>query len=330
MRLVFLDITCPKPYDLETLKNEPLGGTEATVIRVAEGLANRGHDVTVFQHNREADGTGQARYVSLDAIDDDRYHLPDAVIALRKTQLIPFIKEKWKGKSKLYLWAHDYNQQDFVKDYGVLHNSGVKILGVSQTHKTAIIDALLTQIEGIKGVTVGHIYNPIPDLEPGEICNLNKLVYFSSPHKGLDRAIELTGKLQKHIPGMRLHIANPGYMPDSKNSADYVINHGALPHHKMMELLEDAFCVFHPNYVFPETFGLVYAEANALGVPALTHPIGATREVITGCRSQLVNCRDDEAVIKTIQAWREKRPEVKANPAFSLNNVINQWEGELE
>ena len=47
MRVVIFDPITPKPYSLQTLKCEPMGGTEATVVRVAERL-----DAVVVQHNR--------------------------------------------------------------------------------------------------------------------------------------------------------------------------------------------------------------------------------------------------------------------------------------
>ena len=47
MHMLFIDPVTPKPYSTETLRNQPLGGTEATVVRVAEYL-----DAIVVQHNR--------------------------------------------------------------------------------------------------------------------------------------------------------------------------------------------------------------------------------------------------------------------------------------
>jgi len=79
------------------------------------------------------------------------------------------------------------------------------------------------------------------------------------------------------------------------------------------------------NRVFAETFGLVLAESNAVGTPVLTHPLGAAPEVL-GTAEQLIDTTDVEAVIQRIMAWRDgQRPVVKANPAFYLSNVANEW-----
>jgi hypothetical protein len=52
-RILFVDVTCPRPYDGNTLETEPQGGSESTLTRVAEALARQGDVVRVAQHNRD-------------------------------------------------------------------------------------------------------------------------------------------------------------------------------------------------------------------------------------------------------------------------------------
>jgi glycosyltransferase involved in cell wall biosynthesis len=151
----------------------------------------------------------------------------------------------------------------------------------------------------------------------------NKLIYFSSPHKGLERTLALFPKLRAH--GFTLSIANPGYLPDAAINMDGVTVLGALPHAEVMKELQSSLCVLHLNDVFPETFGLVHAEANALGVPVLTSIKGANREILMN-HEQLVDVRDDEAVIRKLLGWRIQRPVVKGRDEFRLSNVLTEWE----
>lgn len=331
VRILILDLTCPKPYSKQSLDVEPLGGTEATVIRVAEGLAEAGHSVVVAQHNRTDSEYARASYISIDAVD----HHPlayDRVITLRSAKPIPYIRKSWPD-AKAYIWLHDFNQQDLVTDYAAIHGSGVKIIGVSRMHASAIKDTLLSQINELTGVTVSHIYNPIADdLAPGSAqTDNNKFVFFSSPHKGLEHAVQLFKTLRKSLPDATLHIANPGYVSNDSSYDDYVVDHGALPHSKLIDHIRDAFCVLHPNTVFAETFGLVYAEANAIGIPCITHPMGAVAEVLSPAREQLVNCKDQQAVIDLILAWQKYgRPQVSAKEEFRLSNVIQRWKEVLK
>lgn len=332
-RIVFLDITAPKPYDANTLATIAQGGTESTVTRIAETLAKRGHDVVVAQHNRStaSPGVGLATYISLDNL-DQIHKDPHAVIALRTPKLIPFIRKQWTN-SKLFLWCHDFNQQELVQDYAVLHDTGVKILGVSRTHKSIITDALLSQVKDIKGVTVDFIYNPVADdLMPDETpTDPNKLVFFSSPHKGLDYAVKLFERLKSVDSRYQLYIANPGYLASESHRSSGIFNLGCLPHCEVLSTVRSAFAVFQPNTAFPETFGLVYAEANAVGVPAIAHQLGAIHEVLNPAKDQIIDCRDEKAVIDTLQLWREKgRPAVSCKPEFRMTNVIEKWEALLK
>ena len=108
-RIVFLDTTCPVPYDAETLQTCPQGGTESTVTRIAEALASRGYDAIVAQHNRFELGQGKATYLGMDHLDHLDEGPPHAVVVLRSTKAIPWVRDKWGGRSKLFAWLHDFN-----------------------------------------------------------------------------------------------------------------------------------------------------------------------------------------------------------------------------
>lgn len=331
-RILFLDLTCPKPYDSSTLLAEPLGGTEATVIRVAEALSRHGHRVVVGQHNRTDNdgiffGDSDVAYTDIDHIG----RVQDVVVALRTPKAIPFLRKQYPN-AKLLLWCHDFNHQEIIQDYPVLEGTGVKILCVSRTHSSIFKDALLTQLNEVKGITVGFIYNPVADdLQPDTTpVDPNKLIYFSSPHKGLNHALKIFEQLRRIRPEYRLVVANPGYMASSDSALANVSQLGALPHSAALSELRSSFCVLHPNTVFPETFGLVYAEANALGVPCIAHSMGAVSEVLHPSNPAM-DCRDQAAVVDRILKWREQgRPAVSCKPEFRLSNVIKAWEKEIQ
>lgn len=326
-RIVFLDNTCPAPYDNETLITKPQGGTESTVTRIAEGLAATGrYEVIVAQHNRQdsSGGNTAVNYTSFEAL-DQIHQDPRAVIALRSPHLIPFAKSRWTD-SKFYLWLHDFNQQDIVRFSE--HIAGTEIICVSDAHKTIVIDAVLRQVAEPK-FTVDHIYNPIADdLAPDTTdVDYRKLTFFSSPHKGLEHTLKVFAQLRRQDWKYRLIVANPGYMPDAKDLPEGVESVGALPHHKAIELVRSSLCVFHLNDVFDETFGLVHAEANAVGTPVVTSTRGANSEVLSPAYQQCMDIRNERAVIARVQKWAEQgRPAVQCKPDFRLSAVISKWE----
>ena len=181
--------------------------------------------------------------------------------------------------------------------------------------------------EIIKGPTVHVMHNPIGDhlSADGTPVDPNKLIFFSSPHKGLSYAVETFHILQQEwFPELKLYIANPGYLPMPPIDLPGVTVLSSLPHSEVLQHVREAQCVWYPNLVFPETFGLVFAEANAVGTPVITHPLGAAREVLSDS-NPVFDCKDRTKLFDAFSAWRSNRPLVSANPNFRLTEVIARW-----
>jgi hypothetical protein len=95
MSVLMLDGSCPKPYSTATLRTEGLGGSEASVIRLAEALG-----AFVCQHNRTA---SEGRYLRLaDALPMSF----DAVISVRLAASVAMAARSWPG-ARHVLWLHD-------------------------------------------------------------------------------------------------------------------------------------------------------------------------------------------------------------------------------
>jgi glycosyltransferase involved in cell wall biosynthesis len=326
--LLIVDGTCPKPYDPGTFAAEGMGGTEATVIRIAEGLAATGlFNVLVEQHNRSVmysnlegfeNNYRRACYVPPETADRADY-----VISLRYPPLLALMQKRFPN-ARHYLWNHDLLIPDYAQQMVELSN--YTAVAVSNYHKTQMQTVLAPQ--GYTGqFPVKVVYNPIADdLVPDETpIDRNKLVWTSSPHKGLDYALAIFRNLRNFNPDFRLHIANPGYLPSSDTQDDGVVSLGSLRHSDVIKEVRNSLCLFYPNASFPETFGIVLAESNAVGVPVLTHPIGAATEVLYH-PSETLDCRNPKSVIDRVMAWHSgNRPKVKANPKFRLSAVIQSW-----
>jgi glycosyltransferase involved in cell wall biosynthesis len=313
VQVLIYDPTCPKPYNARTLEQEALGGTEATVIRIAEGL-----DAQVMQHNRTvSDGRYLANSESLN---------PRAVVLLRSVAWLPTVASRFPN-AKLYLWMHDLAGNDLIEHAQILKTFRPTILAVSDFHVLNIQEKL-SRIEGLAGVRVKRIYNPIDDeLAPlkGVGHDPNRLVFFSSPHKGLEYTLQVFSYLRRMQPEMRLLIANPGYLPSAETPMEGVTNLGTLAHRDVINYVHGALCTFYPNTVFPETFGLVLAESNAVGTPCIAHQFGAAPEVLDH-PAETLDCRDYRKVVDRVLAWRNgARPTVRARGEFRLKNVLREW-----
>jgi glycosyltransferase involved in cell wall biosynthesis len=320
MSVVFYDDVCPKPYSFDTLRYEPLGGTEATVIRVAEALAAH-TEVTVLQHNRTAKTYSGAKYLPLDSQAN-----PTHVIALRTVSALKAAVARFPN-AKPYLWLHDLASQDLVINSPTLQAIKPTIVCVSNFHVLNVKDKF-TQTPDLRGITVKRIYNPIDEnlIQDATPVDRNKLVFFSSPHKGLEYTLKLFTYIRNVEPEMQLFVANPGYaQATGYQSIPGVVDLGPLPHSEIIKHVRSALCTFYPNRVFPETFGLVMAESDAVGTPVLTHSFGAAPEVLYHpCEHMDVTLY--QAVVDKVIAWRNGlRPRVKANPEFRLSAVIRAW-----
>ena len=306
--IVFYDPACPKPYSLDVLRNEPLGGSEASCVRVAESL-----DATVVQHCRTH---AEGRY--LPGIIGE----PSAIVVMRSDKPLGWLREKYP-RAKLVLWLHDFTHPDSA----ILESTGTVVVCVSDHHREYTKRA----VRGAS-VRVMRIYNPIDDdlMPSGAEVDRNKLVFFSSPHKGLEYATVLFARIRALAPAMTLCVANPCYYPDGPTDYDGIVNLGQLPHRAIVNHVRTALCSFLPNIVFPETFGLVFAESNAVGTPVLTHSFGAASEVLMpadfGLTPQVIDCTKPATVVNHVLEWRDARPVVAVRDEFRMSNVKKAWE----
>ncbi len=335
MKVLILDPTGPAPYRDTTLEERALGGTEGTIIRVAEALALE-HEVTVGQCVRTdsvRSGRG-VRYVpfprkSVEPIVDE----PDVVILVRAYKLLKRVRRTYP-RSRLILWLHCFPGKSRKDLNAEAVENEATIVTVSQTHRDRVLDFIDTYRERptvyspAVRTPVRYIFNPIADeLQPdGTAVDPNKLVFFSSPHKGLEQVLHALETVRRRRPETRLCIANPGYLALADDlTVDGVEVLGSLPHAEVLRHVREAYCVFYPQYRFEETFGLIFAEANAVGTPVLAHPTGSAREVLRDDR-QLVDARDTSCVAERLLSWdRNGRPEVGANPDFRLSVVASRW-----
>lgn len=348
MQMVIMDPVTPQAYSDKTLSHRPLGGTEATVIRIAEAM-----DAIVLQHNRE-DNDGRYRVVSSPVAADFLIVLRDPKAALEMAERFPNAK-KW-------LWLHDLSGPATDRGKKLLSYApqlaakGIGIVCVSDFHASQVRSNFLS-LPLPQWPRVVRIYNPVDVSGVSNVKTVtdpNKLVFFSSPHKGLDYALTIFAQLHKRDRNLQLYIANPGYLPGLSAQRSGVVNLGAIPHHQILRHVQDALCTFYPNYVYPETFGLALAESNALGVPVLTHDIGAAAEVLNGA-GQFVDVPRMRPLADSlfwrmpwlqsagemtlaamgcasgyrqrIRQWQsaDGRPTVLGRPEFSIDNVIPEW-----
>lgn len=335
MKIIFIDPKCPTPYDSKVLETRGLGGTEATVIRIAKALAVE-HEVRVVQHNRKTVQQEGEHLLFLPSA-DIASEVADAahVIFVQKAQDIGQIAKLTKGR--LWVWLHNFLGDEvpfFWRDH-LRHKLG--LICVSRTHAEHTRQHVKQHplfwptggFIGRGGVT--YLHNPIDDRLgpiPGIVRDRHKLVFFSSPYKGIEHVLAAFKQVHARNPAFHLVVADPGYIRNFDPSIldqPGIVKVGSLPHHQVLKHVQESLCVFYPQYKRPETFGLIYAEANALGVPVLAHDFGAAGEVLAS-NNPPVDAHDIDAVANTLMRWaQDGGPVVQANPKFALSHVASLW-----
>lgn len=323
--ILFYDPSSPKGYDHHSLQNDSLGGTEGTVIRIAEKLGEN-HTVVVAERTRTTASTSR-----------NVQYLPfapfllgmewQAVIVLRNLDTVMHVRDMLPN-TPVWLWAHDLVDRRFLPYVYKLKKKNIGIIAVSNSHKQQfedlkLIDPLIPELPVIE-----VIYNPVEDnLKPDDTpVNKCKLLFPSSSYKGLDNTIRVFKILRETHPDFELVITNPSYHETKVAPNDGILYLGSQTHARNIQEMRTSLAVFQVNHEVPETFGLVFTEANAVGTPCLAHPFGSAKEVLTN-PDQIVNTYDRAAVIQKILDWRFKeRPKVDIPDKFRLSQVIKEWE----
>jgi glycosyltransferase involved in cell wall biosynthesis len=345
--VLFYDPVCAEPYDTRTLQERAMGGSEATLARVADALG-----AWVIQHNRTEDFGRYCRPQRLPGI--------GSVIVSRDPRVLPLLRAQYP-EARVYLWLHDRIEprskraRTLAVVTALLGEMAVTAVCVSDSQRAGV-EATLRGL-GLAGrVRALTIYNPVDDalVPDGTPVDERKLVFFSSPNKGLDFTLDAFSALRRRMPDLRLIVGNPGYKAQRAAPRAGVELLGAQPQARVHAEVRGALCTFSPNFVIPETFGLVFAESHALGTPVLTHDCGAALEVVGDPQQVLpvsAGCRLYEAATgwlpsgwrraparlaaaaglfdaycQRIRAWRAgARPHAAPDPRFRLSAVSAQW-----
>ena len=338
--ILFVDAVCYKPYDYQVLENEPLGGTEGSVLRLARAFAAT-HKVHIYQPRFGYDRSkSRLQIAGIEFLDHDTaFETPSTIIHVRSAQTIPDMAAAFP-EAKHVLWLHDLGGPHIVQvfrgktDLNVIEEYKPEMIFVSEYHKLQWYDrGVRPYKQGFNGGKAHVCYN-IVDVDgvndasrPSISRDPNRILFASSPHKGLKETIATFNKIRNKFPEMRLVVANPGYMDDAPSSPGVSIL-GSLSHKQVMEEMRKSLCVFSCNTVYSETFGLVYAEANGTNTPFLTHKMGALHELTDNSR-QFVDTRNIKAVIERLESFIKDPVKVGANPKFNVENVLESWRAVL-
>ena len=323
------------PFDEEIYKTKGLGGSETALVQVASWLKKlTGKTVKVFNMREE-------KLVGSSGVE----WLPNKVVNEYFSKNKPKLHIMWRHNIKMtnaksYLWCHDLVTPtvESVQNFE-------KIMCLSQFHKDYVM--------GKQGVKADKIMLTRNGLDPEKFNftrkpkDHNKIVFMSSPDRGLDRAMFVCDELIKEFPEIKLHVyygLENLYKYGLKDMAEmlkkmmddrpYVVYHGFTEQSKMYHEVSDAVMWCHPaNFI--ETFCITALEMLALGVFPVTRRLGALKNTLADAESkgQAIMLDHCASTLPEIKEYVDKLKDVILNKKWecvSLDVNTVSWQGVAE
>ena len=335
--------TCPPAgmfeWDEEVYKKKGMGGSETACIEMAKNIkAKTGRNVIIF-NNRSSKLVASSGVEYRPATEVNEYmakHKPKVHIAWRHNLKCT--------DAKTYLWCHDLytpgveSQQNFDKH-----------ICLSKFHKDYVV-----AMQGLSEDKVWISRNGIvPErFEKKHLIKKNpmKLVYPSSPDRGLDKLIVMLDRVREKHP-IELHVFY-GFDnlyksgPDMSALADrlrkmiserpWITYHGNTEQRELTDHLMEASLWVHPaNFI--ESFCITAIETICAGTYPITRTLGALKDTLKDAKEAGYaylfeeNCETPEE----IEAWSEKVCEaiktkawekIDVSPAkYSWSSVADEW-----
>ncbi len=308
------------------------GAWETVASNVAEGLVNRGWDVTLFA---SADSITSARLHAVveRGYEEDRSIDPKVAEYLHIPEVFEHADEFDLIHSHYDFMALAYSRLVKTPMVTTIHGfSSAQILPVYRKYADGYFVSI-SNSDRLPGLNyVATVYNGIDlSLYPFQERGGDALIFLGRihPDKGVHLAIEVA-----RLSGRRLIIAgivqDPSYFEErvKPHLDDRIRFIGPVDAAGKNALFAQAYALLHLNTI-PERFGLVLAEANAAGVPVIAMDLGSCREVIDdGVTGFLVNDPAGAArrLAQVPQIDRSACRE-RVQQRFSVNTMVQGYEG---
>jgi glycosyltransferase involved in cell wall biosynthesis len=310
------------------------GGTELVVANLANGLVERGHDVTLFAHRDSK--TRAALHPSVDIPQEtfvfpyhrEVLHVADAfenlgdadIIHSHTSAALCFERLITKPMITTIHGLTDMRTQTFH------HYRSSRFVSVSDNAQRTAQPGLNWIARIYNGIDVGR-YRPRESATRDYLVHLNALC----ERKGTAEAVQIARRA-----GVPLILAGPIYDADQAffeehvepfvdgKSVRYV---GVVAGEEKIRLLAGALGLLVPIR-FHEPFGLVMAESLSCGVPVIVNDIGSARELVRDGETGFVCSCEDDAVeaIGRLSSLSPTACREAAVRSFSVDAMVSAYE----
>lgn len=284
------------PFDGNSIKNKPIGGSETAMIHTAKGLA-QDYNVVVFCPCPRPETYDGVLYVDVSMM-DLIYNTPiDTLVMYRanNADYVKGIKEKFKPK-KMFFWTQDYPMYPgFNADFPKLSEIVDKVICVSNDHKNALLTRFPCQIDDDKIVVIENgVNNELYKVKDKVTKKKNQFYYSSTPFRGLDVLLEVFPRIKEKVPDATLKVCSSmnvygdagadkqyEHLYKKCKELDGVEYLGSKKQEELAKLAMESYMMLYPC-TFAETACIAVMEAQTAGTPVVCNDLGALKETVHG------------------------------------------------
>ena len=283
----------PTQFSGDEIEKRGVGGAETAVIHMAKNLA-MDYNVFVICNTVHPGLYNNVRYVHLSDTEFLKNIHTDLMVVVRNTKLLAEINFKEFFKvDQVCLWAHDFANSPAYESLEQAMPNMDKLIVVSNWHKKNLMD----KFKFLKNTDFFVTRNGLDkSLFLGDVHKERfKMVYSSTPFRGLDVLLKLFPAIKSAVPEATLHIFSSmkvygGDYPDQwenlyaqAKAMPGVVYRGTVTQKELAQELKTAAVWVYPSH-YEETFCIGAIEAIQAQVPILTSNLAALPEVIpNGC-----------------------------------------------
>lgn len=277
------------PIHATTLEERPLGGTEAGIIRLADELHRRGHEVLVFTTFRNPPPS-KPTYFELDQV---AKHGPfDLFITVKDWRPVFF----GVSAKRFAYWTGD--SPDQYVNFGIGDRrvcSRIDLFfAVSRWHAETFCAGTGFPLE--KAHVIGNGVH-LPHFEGEEVRIPTRILYASPPYRGLRHMPAILMEVRRRNPNLELHVfsgmnlydTESPYQGPENEEMEKIFNvlrsipgcvlHGNVKQSELAREFMKSSILLYPNTVF-ETCCMTALEAQAGGCAVVTSNLGALPETV--------------------------------------------------
>jgi glycosyltransferase involved in cell wall biosynthesis len=325
-------------WDDEAYRTKGIGGSETACVELAQWIAKKtGRKVLVFNSRASKRVAEGVEYIPVHEVPQYLAHNSPALhVAWRHA--VRF------SDDPMYLWCHDLAFPGIEAASPTYH----KIMALSPFHKRFL--------HSMYGVPEDRIMLTRNGIDPQRFQGENippkvfgKIIFSSSPDRGLERALHVMDHVVKCVPEATLHVyygfdgmrkrgitAEADRMEAAMRARPYVVNHGNIPQAELTREMQEACLWLYPTD-FLETFCITALECLAAHCFPIVRDWGALPDTLARAAeegSALLLDRDcatpedvgawasDVVAALATRPWERMSGDLKA---YSWESVADDW-----